>query len=68
MDKPITPKEFAERMKALKESADDWPDKEDSVCPEATHEDAEGIMCDLLKALGYGEGVGYFEQMTKWYG
>jgi hypothetical protein len=50
--------EFAMRMR---ECAD--------ICkadPEAGHSDADQLMCETLRALGYGEGVAIFETMETW--
>lgn len=34
---------------------------------ERRHIGADSLMCDLLRTLGYGEGVDTFENMPKWY-
>lgn len=36
-------------------------------CEESSHIECDAIMCELLKSLGYGEGVKIFENMEKWY-
>ncbi len=53
----MTAAEFTEQLKAA--------DALDS--PEQGHEDADMVLCDLLKELGYGEGVEVFLKMTRWY-
>ena len=50
---------FAEDMR---ENAERYADDE-----EIAHSIADGIMCDLLRELGYGKGVDIFEDMPKWY-
>lgn len=34
---------------------------------EGAHSAADHIMCDLLRELGYNEGVEIFEKADKWY-
>jgi hypothetical protein len=58
----MTPKEFAQRMKDAYEYF--WVEKEDEEC---VHADMDNIMCDLLRQLGYGEGIDIFENTPKWY-
>lgn len=59
-----TPEEFADKMREipniLNERGRSW-DKEDS------HRIADAYMCELLRELGYDEGVKIFENMPKWY-
>lgn len=51
--------EFAEEMReALQRYGDD---------EEIVHNIGDGLMCDLLRELGYGKGVDIFEDMPKWY-
>ena len=59
MDKPLTPEEFAEQMMDIAES-----DRYDQY---SGHVAGDDLMCDLLKSLGYEEGVQWFESMDKWY-
>ena len=50
---------FAEEMReALQRYGDD---------EEIVHRIGDGLMCDLLRELGYGKGVDIFEDMSKWY-
>ena len=57
-DRPtLTPEEFAEKMAGIAKNGDE----------ERKHVAADSIMCELLKSLGFGEGVGIFEDMDKWY-
>ena len=53
----MTREEFKNKMQAI-------ADKEDI---EIGHFEADNLMCELLKDLGYGEGVEIFEEMYKWY-
>lgn len=59
-----TPEEFANKMHDIPKLLDSlgmpW-DAEDS------HRLADDYMCDLLRELGYEEGVYIFENMNKWY-
>lgn len=34
---------------------------------EAAHMNADGVLCDLLKALGYDDVVAEWEKVDKWY-
>lgn len=34
---------------------------------EGAHSEADSIMCDLLRELGYGDGVDIFQEANKWY-
>lgn len=55
--RPITPKQFALRMKKIAADCD----------RESRHSNADDLMCNLLRDLGYGEGVETFDAMGKWY-
>jgi hypothetical protein len=57
----MIPKEFAEKMKMLKKEYEKNGDQE------ATHKMMDNLMCELLKELGYDEGVKIFEEQGKWY-
>ena len=52
----MTPDEFLERMKAI-----------ESESPEYFHVNADELMCDLLRSLGYGDAVDIFEEHERWY-
>lgn len=55
----MTPEEFKEKMQEIKaERHDD---------PEVSHIAMDDEMCDLLRELGYGEGVDIIESTTRWY-
>ena len=58
----MTPEEFRERMKDLAFKA-----KVRNNDLEGTHFDADWLMGEVLKELGYGEGVQIFRNMPKWY-
>ena len=55
-DSVMTPDEFARRMAAI-ETGD----------PDADHGNADDLLCEVLRSLGYGEGVEIFINMPKWY-
>lgn len=59
MNKPMTPDEFFEKMIQAKERFDNDP--------ESVHVVMDGIMCNLLESLGYGEGVIVFDHTYKYY-
>ena len=52
----MSPETF--RIKMLRDSHHD---------PETSHRELDYIMCDLLRSLGYGEGVDIFLNMKRWY-
>ena len=53
----MTKEEFKKRMQAIADIRD----------AEKGHIEADDLMCELLKDLGYGEGVDIFEGMNRWY-
>lgn len=53
----MKPEEFAEKMReAARTTNTEW-----------AHQAADDLMCELLRSLGYEEGVKVFEEMEKWY-
>lgn len=56
-DKIMTPEAFTVNMRNIAQ----MPDVEDA------HGQADELMCELLRSLGYEEGVKLFERMDKWY-
>ena len=59
---PTTPEEFAAKMQEAYETHYVKEDDEEVV-----HIVMDGIMCDLLRQLGYGEGIDIFNNTPKWY-
>jgi hypothetical protein len=59
---PMTPEEFAAKMREAYETH--WMKEEDE---EVVHIVMDGIMCNLLRSLGYGEGVDIFDETPMWY-
>lgn len=57
----MTPEEFKNRMLQLWDFSDPTNDRE------CSHFAADALMCDLLRSLGYGDGVEIFESNDKWY-
>lgn len=59
----LTPEEFAIAMAQIKTGVcyDRMYDQEDQ------HFDADELMCNVLRSLGYDEGVDIFDSMPKWY-
>ena len=57
----MTPKEFAQEMRNISLLSQDGGDNEIAHC------DADDLLCQVLRELGYGEGVDIFEEMDKWY-
>ena len=56
----LTPEEFTDAMREALERGRD----EDE---EQTHKRADNLMCDLLKSLGYEEGVAVYLKSGRWY-
>lgn len=55
----MTPEQFKDKMlEIIKTNEDD---------PENAHPEADDLLCDLLKELGYGEGIKLYKEMEKWY-
>ena len=57
----ITPEEFAKRMQGIKELYSDFHDTDER------HIAMDNLMCELLRELGYGEGIDIFDNTSKWY-
>lgn len=60
---PMTPEEFKQAMADAHKKY--WETK--WLDEEYGHIAMDEIMCDLLKSLGYGEGIDIFENTPKWY-
>ena len=48
---------FVTRLKELQNSGD----------PECAHSAADGILCEILEALGYDEVINEYDKIDKWY-
>jgi hypothetical protein len=55
----MTPEEFANKMRDI---IVEWEGDE-----EYCHSAMDCCMCDLLRELGYGEGIDIFNHQPKWY-
>lgn len=55
----MTPAEFAEQMKTVRENR--------RLDAEVAHAEMDDLMAKLLVELGYQEGVAIFEEQAKWY-
>lgn len=49
--------DYVARLKELQGSND----------PECAHASADGILCEILEALGYDEIVNEYDKIDKWY-
>jgi len=56
---PYTPEKFEDLIRNI--AIDNYDD------PEELHIKMDDLMCDTLRALGYGKGVKIFEDTPKWY-
>lgn len=61
----ITPKEFEERMLAIEEAYGTYP--QDYGHEEDFHLEADALMKNTLRELGYEEGIRIFDRNNKWY-
>lgn len=55
----MTPEEFAAEVRRLVEAC-----KRD---PERFHGETDALMEDLLRSLGYGDGVDLLDEVDRWY-
>lgn len=58
---PITPEEFARRMREIDEMQERFRDAENR------HIEADELLTQTLRSLGYAEGCDVFDNMGKWY-
>lgn len=58
----MTPDEFKQAMADARHKFD-----EDKYDEEYVHIKMDDIMCDLLRSLGYGEGIDIFNNTPMWY-
>lgn len=64
--KVMAPEEFAKAMKKVSDNLNDPTG--DTYYDEAdAHREMDGIMADLLRQLGYKEGIDIFKNTNKWY-
>lgn len=56
----MTPEQFAEKMREIHADPE-------GLGPPTTHGQSDDLMCQVLRELGYGEGVDIFEQSKRWY-
>ena len=59
----MTPEEFKKEMA----DAVEYFINERRWDQESLHRCMDRLMCDLLRELGYGEGIDIFEDAPKWY-
>lgn len=62
----MTPEEFAKAMRKISDNLN-APTGNAHYNEEDAHLEMDGIMADLLRQLGYGEGIDIFENTNKWY-
>lgn len=61
----MTPKDFAERMKAISDGDPEEDGRPPWRCD--VHPEMDQLMVAVLRSLGYGEGCDIFEAEDKWY-
>jgi hypothetical protein len=60
----VTREQALVQLKALYSTDPDEASRRD---PEADHQRADKILCDLLQSLGYRDVVAEWENVQKWY-
>ena len=63
----LTPEEFTKSMKDISDKLVNPPKYRSYYDKEDAHMEMDNLMLDLLRALGYGDGVDIFESTDKWY-
>ena len=63
-DKIMTPAEFAEAMKDIRDYDSGYGQ---GYNKEIRHVSMDSLMCNILRQLGYDEGIDIFEKTSKWY-
>lgn len=61
----LTPEEFAKAMKDISNKLANPPKDLPYYDEEDAHMEMDDLMCDLLRSLGYGDGVDIFENTDK---
>jgi hypothetical protein len=72
MDKPLTPAEFAARIENIYTPKIQMHrgvplDNKPYLDQPRAHQEADELLAELLKSLGYGEGIEMYENATHWY-
>ena len=62
-DAIITPEEFAQRMADIF----DYKKHDPYYDQESSHYEADNLMTELLRSLGYEKGCDIFDNESKWY-
>jgi len=62
-EKATTPDEFYEKM----EDITGFDGLRYFCDPEGSHSQADDLLCEVLREMGYGAGIVLFENMPKWY-
>lgn len=66
MDSVMTPEEF--KLAMLDASLTTYEfEGHHYIDHETAHEKMDDLMCQVLKELGYGDGIDIFSVTTKWY-
>jgi len=54
-------------MKEIQKAIDDLKEQQKNPDTECAHIEADDILCNLLKHIGFGEVVVEYEKINKWY-
>ena len=63
----LTPEEFTKAMNDISDKLANPPKYRPYYDEEDAHMEMDDLMLDLLRSLGYGDGVDIFENTNKWY-
>lgn len=63
MEAPLTPAELAERLRSIYK----YKNSSGFTEPARSHQMADELLSDLLKALGYSEAMAIYDTAEHWY-
>ena len=61
----MTHEVFAQRMEEIVARAQ--PGHPERNCSDGGHEDADDLLCEVLKGLGYDEGLKVYGEIVRWF-
>ena len=68
MTEPISPKQFAKEMTKIKDFAiREYVDEAANIDLVMLHIQADNLLCETLRSLGYGDGVDVYHRINKYY-
>lgn len=61
----MSPEEFKVRMEQI--VAHDWASGSEYQSPDVVHSNADDLLCELLRSLGYGDGIAVYESLARYF-